>query len=529
LSGLVFISAYTAQLTADLSRVRFSFPVAKIQDIEHAQQEGKMGLVCVKASTAYANWLALAFPTMKFKHVVGGTTEMVAAMNNGECSGAIDVWINIMSSTNKLETCGMRLLPIGAPLRMGPQDFGVGVRYDLREVQAALSFWIQELRACNPKVPGSACYNGLNMDNLYERWYIEGECPSPQAPTGLEVDFFIFPLIFIWSVALLAILTELGLDRMRDRLGVLLNGSGIEACVAACHPACVSSDGVVDQERLRHAAASDFWARRHEWDRLATSLRRYYVKRDIASWYVLRAIRAQTLRLYEIYLAEKTIAQMGIARRPPLTEERIEPSHTLEAMASSPSPAPLPAPEEAASVVMSEGLAASTGAWRRRSVHRVVGRRQAGLARAHAEEPEPARASPAPAEEMDKGRGVLSRCKLRLDALVDEQVALLLRAVQERQDHQYEVLVRRFERRAGGHLQTARRKAADGADTLKDLGSLGAKGVRVGNVSGRRRLRSVGSSSIVRAISVRRARKRADTGMSGEESRPAVVTTGSWA
>ena len=58
------------------------------------------------------------------------------------------------AAASELRLCDAHLSIRGEPLDFGPQDMAVGVRADLIDVQQALSYWIQTLRSCNPRVPG---------------------------------------------------------------------------------------------------------------------------------------------------------------------------------------------------------------------------------------------------------------------------------------------------------------------------------------------------------------------------------------
>lgn len=96
-------------------------------------------------------------------------TSFPQAMLDGHCDGVVDTWPNTEAAATAQRFCNHEIAVIGRPLSMGPQDIAVGVHADMLDTQLAISYWIQQLRSCNPLSPGSVCYNSLNMKGLYNR------------------------------------------------------------------------------------------------------------------------------------------------------------------------------------------------------------------------------------------------------------------------------------------------------------------------------------------------------------------------
>ena len=67
-----------------------------------------------------------------------------------------------MTSGQKYCTNDAHLVMVGQPLATGFTSMGVGVSYDNPELVQVLSYWINELRTCNPMSPTSECYQGLS-------------------------------------------------------------------------------------------------------------------------------------------------------------------------------------------------------------------------------------------------------------------------------------------------------------------------------------------------------------------------------
>jgi hypothetical protein len=69
-----------------------------------------------------------------------------------------------LSRASQPRYCSSRIAIRGEALRFGPQDMAVGVSTRLPGVHLGLSYWIKQLRFCNPDIRGSVCYNGLNLE-----------------------------------------------------------------------------------------------------------------------------------------------------------------------------------------------------------------------------------------------------------------------------------------------------------------------------------------------------------------------------
>ena len=254
LFSLIFISSYTSALTAELSRPRYAHITDGIHDIVAAQKRGTMKGVCVPLGAAYVTWLEVAFSGMQFVHVPGGIDAMTSALQDHECDGIITVRSAAELAVHDPRFCLTGIYLRGETLKEGLQDFAIGVRSDLSDVEAALSFWVQELRSCHPNAPGSACYNGLNMQRLYNKWYRPEGChyssSGLDSTTALETSFFLLPLMMVWGSLALGCCSELFRDQLRDRLSVAMHGSQLRKLVRKVHYKCVVAN-VISMEALQ--------------------------------------------------------------------------------------------------------------------------------------------------------------------------------------------------------------------------------------------------------------------------------------
>ena len=310
---MIVISAYTAELTAELSAEKLSFPVDRLEDVEQAQLEERMGPMCVVASTAYASWLAAAFPAMKLLHVPGSTDEMVAALRAGECEGIVDVWPATEAVARNLKHCSAGLNVIGSPLNFGPQDFSVGVRADLTDVQMALSYWIQQLRTCNPKQRGSVCYEKHNMASLYRSWFLAATCSDEGVrASGIKPDFFYVVCIILFGASVIMVAVELTRPHLHDAVLARWLGHGLVEYIETAHAECVVNS-CVDAEEICHvmresARISSVSGARATKENAHTCLlrhlKRYYVRTDMSAWHLLKATTTQLA-------SEKALLQAG--------------------------------------------------------------------------------------------------------------------------------------------------------------------------------------------------------------------------
>jgi len=108
----------------------------------------------------------------------------------------------------------------------------VGVRKDMLPVTMALSYWFQELRACNPTTDGSPCYNELNMEQIFNKWHNVVTCPtSKSGASSIDYVNFLYVFILCWVGAGCAFLWEISQLRFRDRMISVFMGSGLRECV----------------------------------------------------------------------------------------------------------------------------------------------------------------------------------------------------------------------------------------------------------------------------------------------------------
>ena len=216
--------------------------------------------------------------------------------------------LSLQLFANGLQFCSQGLELVGEPLKYGPQDMAVGIRKDLLDVNVALSYWIQQFRACSPSIPG-VCYNGINMDGLFQRWMSTADCDGgPETSASLDPSSFIHIYLFCWGVAGLVLLKESVQSRFFDRLTTIFRGHGLWECLTMPPFACIDAQGRLDRRRLRAAFKASFFNQEKTannsqyfessvlsfftesaYDKVIRCLRRYIVGHNFLQWQLLCA------------------------------------------------------------------------------------------------------------------------------------------------------------------------------------------------------------------------------------------------
>mmetsp|Transcript_1939 Transcript_1939/g.5711 ORF Transcript_1939/g.5711 Transcript_1939/m.5711 type:complete len:733 (-) Transcript_1939:1908-4106(-) len=182
--AIIWISAYTANLAAILgSSDETQRLVNSVEEVAELQARGVLGPACVKAGTAYAEWLRVNEEDIDFIEVPGSDVDdLLRFVNRGLCDTIIDSLPFAEWMQGQPDFCEAQLVNIKEPLKWGPVDMGIGVRQDLPHVAQELSYWLSELRSCGQHVHNSPCYLHGNIWNLWELWILNQKC------TALDVD-----------------------------------------------------------------------------------------------------------------------------------------------------------------------------------------------------------------------------------------------------------------------------------------------------------------------------------------------------
>ena len=119
----------------------------------------------------------------------------------------------------------------------------------------ALSYWIQTLRACTPTVPG-ACYNGMNMAQMYDKWHKALDCSiggNTAELNKLGPEYFMFVFLFVWTSTALVCLREAIHSRFFDRMLALCSGTSepLWKCIKAKPWECVNEQDQVAGQKLK--------------------------------------------------------------------------------------------------------------------------------------------------------------------------------------------------------------------------------------------------------------------------------------
>ena len=147
--------------------------ISDIEDLVAQQAAGGVGPACVGAGTAYANFLASAFPDLDTVAVPNTDAGFLDAMNDGTCTVAINAepqafrFVKNRSTSDTCEVDGMPIGVIGDSLKYGLTQMAVGFGKDAdQEVVDAISYHLNTLMTC---VPGSEGCDG-SLFASWEEW-----------------------------------------------------------------------------------------------------------------------------------------------------------------------------------------------------------------------------------------------------------------------------------------------------------------------------------------------------------------------
>ena len=272
LFAVIWLAAYTANLAqvmvTDVQRYGAT-------SLEALSDSG--GKACVKRGAAYAAFLEILYPDIGIvPFEASDLDDVVKKLRNGDCDAYVDVEASLEIVRGLPRFCKYGLEMPSEPIASGYQDMAVGVREDLVDVRDALSFWVNQLRACSPVVPDPACYGRWNMDELWKHWApysCDTDAGGDDGDGQLGIDAFALPLFAILATCAAVVVAELSSDRARHRFRTLFS---------------------------RHSALLDFLrSQRHWWHDLETSkfLMDLFVK-DLREGLVLDAVRGPLLDYY---------------------------------------------------------------------------------------------------------------------------------------------------------------------------------------------------------------------------------------
>jgi len=155
--AMIWMLVYAAQLCSSLTVTKLTVPVTDIANpstgLVAGQLSGATGLACTMGGAAYTNWIKTNFPDMKLNENGVLLDEMVEEMRAGRCDSILLVTPltgTVTANCALGKDVGGVIQRVGTPLAFGPQDMAVGVRKDMPHAQVAISYWLQELRGCNP-------------------------------------------------------------------------------------------------------------------------------------------------------------------------------------------------------------------------------------------------------------------------------------------------------------------------------------------------------------------------------------------
>jgi hypothetical protein len=322
---LIWMASYTANLAAQLGKEEHHTLFSSIEELQTLQYTEGVKEVCVKGSTAYASWLAKAYPKLQVLEGPGSYEELFNDLKTGKCSSLIDALPFSIYTTNSPLYCDSGARIVGEPLSFGNVDMGVGLRSDLVVERDVISYWIQQLRNCKSTMRTGACYGENNMDDLMKLYAETGQCSrndDGESVQSLGVDVF-FPFIgIIVIMCLVAVSWEFMHDKKaRKALERHLVNNGlcktdgykidILSYIRKEYPQCFD-----DQDELDANIWTSIW---HEGkdipgfiEDVVTRLSHHYLRTDMVTWRLLRHTRKR------LYNQSFVLAQIHHAEADPL-------------------------------------------------------------------------------------------------------------------------------------------------------------------------------------------------------------------
>ncbi len=318
---LIWMASYTANLAAGLGKSVNSVKFATIDDLAILQKTQNFKPVCAKANTAYADWLSKAFEDLDIITGPASYELLYEDLKDGKCSAIVDALPFAIYNTNSPDRCDSGAAIIGSPLSFGNIDMAVGVREDLPLVRNVLSYWIQELRNCKSSMRGGACYNEMNMDDLFKKWAETGKCSNQQEKDqhSLPVITFVPILSILGFICIFSVIWELVSDKKARKVVERHFGCGVEA----------NSFSIVDyiktqfpqtydaNDEFKYDVWQEIWESQRDTSGfiqdIARILSHHYLATDIITWRLLRQTRKrlenQLFVLTEVHMDPKNASK----------------------------------------------------------------------------------------------------------------------------------------------------------------------------------------------------------------------------
>jgi hypothetical protein len=217
---LLWSASYVANLAAIMTTNSYASQYSTLEDLAGAE-----GTACASSGAAYTSSLISSFPALTVKEY-SSLADMVVALEDGSCDaivqsqaaveaiamGAVD-----LDSTSSKRFCpsdGYSLYLVPDPRPIGYTDMAVGVGDSFPELREVISYWISELRTCNPYSTTSECYqggtsSGLNFEYLREQHVDLENCGNPYSTDsgtgGMGVENFLVPILVLLLVGLVTL------------------------------------------------------------------------------------------------------------------------------------------------------------------------------------------------------------------------------------------------------------------------------------------------------------------------------------
>lgn len=322
--AMIWMLVYGAQLCSSLTVTKLTVPVT---DISHpstglvaGQLSGVTGLACTMGGAAYTNWIKTNFPDMLLNENGVLLDEMMEEMRAARCDSILLVTPlsgKVTANCGLGKDVGGAIQRVGTPLAFGPQDMAVGVRKDMPHAQVAISYWLQELRGCNPTTAKSPCYNEMNMAQIFDKWMNTVQCPTGKSgPSSIDYVNFLYVFLICWVGAGLAFLWEICQLRYRDRMVAVFKGSGLWQCITTEPFSCINQKtGQISLGRVRKAFTVSFITASQgdsaAYYNLMCCLRRYYVGTDLVAWQKVLATTKEMKTELTILNANGTSVVLG--------------------------------------------------------------------------------------------------------------------------------------------------------------------------------------------------------------------------
>jgi hypothetical protein len=151
--------------------------IKDFDDLVAQQQDGKQGPACVGENTAYAEYLKIAFPSIKLVGVVSSDEGYNDALRDGTCDVCINdspiatVFVAERFAKGECNVDGKPIGIIGSSLGFGPSQYAVGVKTSIsRDVTNAISYWLDVLMACAPANDDGECPSSGIGGSLHESY-----------------------------------------------------------------------------------------------------------------------------------------------------------------------------------------------------------------------------------------------------------------------------------------------------------------------------------------------------------------------